>query len=185
MAASLALLSGGCGGGGSSGKVAQPGAQRSSGRAPTLSDAKLHPGATNPAVAQANIRSTICVPGFAKKIRPPRQYTDRLKREQPARERLPGGPRDYEEDHLIPLELGGNPRDTKNPWPEPREKTGRRLAAPGTGAETKDVTEDNTKRLVCSGKLGLKDAQARIARDRHALWEAEGRPHSRGSEGGA
>ena len=27
---------------------------------------------------------------------------------------------DYEEDHLIPLELGGAPRDPNNLWPEPR-----------------------------------------------------------------
>jgi len=27
--------------------------------------------------------------------------------------------RDYEEDHLVPLEVGGNPHDPRNLWPEP------------------------------------------------------------------
>jgi hypothetical protein len=30
-----------------------------------------------------------------------------------------GSPADYEEDHFIPLELGGAPRNAKNLWPEP------------------------------------------------------------------
>jgi hypothetical protein len=31
---------------------------------------------------------------------------------------LVGNPKDYEEDHLISLELGGAPRDPKNLWPQ-------------------------------------------------------------------
>ena len=30
-------------------------------------------------------------------------------------------PRDYEEDHLIPLELGGAPGDPRNLWPQERQ----------------------------------------------------------------
>ena len=30
-----------------------------------------------------------------------------------------GSPSDYQEDHLISLELGGNPTDPRNLWPEP------------------------------------------------------------------
>jgi hypothetical protein len=71
----------------------------------------LTPGAVNPAVTQDNLDETICRKGdYTKSIRPPEEYTARLKREQ-IREygftdyRM----RDYEEDHLISLELGGSP----------------------------------------------------------------------------
>ena len=45
--------------------------------------AALTPGATNPAITQANIDETICNPHWStKSIRPPEEYTYRLKREQ-------------------------------------------------------------------------------------------------------
>jgi hypothetical protein len=34
-----------------------------------------------------------------------------------------GSPSEYEEDHFIPLELGGAPRNPKNLWPEPRSQS--------------------------------------------------------------
>jgi hypothetical protein len=40
------------------------------------------PGALNPAVTQATIHSTICVPSWTATIRPPATYTNRLKRRQ-------------------------------------------------------------------------------------------------------
>ena len=40
---------------------------------------ELTPGALNPAVTQATIGSTICVPGYTKTIRPPVSYTDALR----------------------------------------------------------------------------------------------------------
>lgn len=72
----------------------------------------------------------------------PRGYTGKLKREQLANENLPGGPADYEEDHLISLELGGAPADSRNLWPQPWERRGSKFATPGTGAETKDHIEN-------------------------------------------
>jgi len=58
---------------------------------------------------------------------------------------------DYEEDHFIPLELGGNPTDPKNLWPEfPHSPN------------PKDSVEDKLKRLVCANKLPLADAQRLI-----------------------
>jgi hypothetical protein len=47
-------------------------------------------------------------------------YTNALKIEQMPIYELGGSPSLYEEDHLIPLELGGAPRNPKNLWPEPR-----------------------------------------------------------------
>ena len=59
----------------------------------------------------------------------------------------------YEEDHLISLQLGGNPSDPKNLWPQPYA---------GNGARKKDVVETALKRLVCSNKMKLADAQKAI-----------------------
>jgi len=53
---------------------------------------------------------------------PPENYTHELKIEQIREYGYSDiNLRDYEEDHLIPLELGGNPTDPKNLWPEPFE----------------------------------------------------------------
>ena len=141
---------------------------------PILPDSTRHPGAMNPDVTSENLDQTICANGFTKGIRPPDAYTSALKSQQLADESLPGNPSDYEEDHLISLELGGATRDPKNLWPEPWEKRGSKLANPGTGAESKDKVENETNHLVCSGALPLSDAQARIASDWHQLGVDEG-----------
>src|SRR5438552_2228471 len=48
----------------------------------SLPNPTLTPGAINPAVTQDNIDRTICVPGWTHTVRPPREYTEQLKREQ-------------------------------------------------------------------------------------------------------
>ena len=124
------------------------------GRDPGLPNPALTPGATNPRVTQATIHSTICVAGYSASVRPSESYTEALKYRQ-----LDGGynlhgdtsARDYEEDHLIPLEVGGNPTSVKNLWPEPRLTT--------WGALRKDALENRMHRLVCSGSLSLASAQ--------------------------
>ena len=128
---------------------------------PVLPNAKVTPGAINPSVTQSNIGSTICVIGFAKTIRPPLSYTTGLKRSQ--LRTLPYsafGSTDtklFEEDHLIPLELGGHPTDPKNLWPEP-------WSAP-YGARLKDSLENKLHLLVCSHQITLRVAQKAIATD--------------------
>ena len=124
-------------------------------------NARLTPGAIDPRVTQANLRETICRRGgYTKSVRPPEQYTERLKREQ-IREygytdyRL----RDYEEDHLEAIGLGGAPSDPRNLWPEPHHVIG------GWGSYAKDRLEDRLHRLVCSGRLPLATAQYQIAHD--------------------
>jgi hypothetical protein len=120
----------------------------------------LTPGAANPAVTQANIRETICGRGYSKWIRPPREYTERLKRRQ-VREygytdrRL----RDYEEDHLVSLGIGGSPTDPRNLWPEPRHVIG------GWGSDAKDRLESRLHTAVCRGQLSLAEAQRAMAVD--------------------
>lgn len=123
-----------------------------------LPDASRTPGAANPAVTQANIQQTICVSGYTATIRPPASYTTGLKRQQLASGHAYQGDtntRDYEEDHLISLEVGGSPDSPQNLWPEPY--TG------SDGAKTKDKIENKLHDLVCSGRLSLAAAQHAIA----------------------
>lgn len=83
-------------------------------------DPELTPGATDSRVTQDNIQRTICRAGYTASVRPPASYTNRLKRQQLAALGWSDqNPRDYEEDHFIPLEIGGNPTDPKNLWPMP------------------------------------------------------------------
>lgn len=112
------------------------------------------PGALNPAVTQETIGTTICVRGWTATIRPPRAYTGALKRKQIRQRHLPGSLSNYEEDHFIPLELGGAPRDVDNLWPEPRRGIG--------GALAKDRLENSLHRQVCSHKITLDAARQRI-----------------------
>jgi len=125
-------------------------------------DAGLTPGATDADITQDNIEENICNPHWStRSIRPPAHYTDQLKREQ-LREYgyADANPRDYEEDHLIPLELGGNPTDPKNLWPEPYD-----TSISDGGAHAKDRVESYLHRQVCTGDLTLAEAQRKIASD--------------------
>jgi len=45
-----------------------------------------------------------------------------FKRRQMAERHLPGSPNEYQEDHLIPLELGGHPTDPKTCGPSGRQR---------------------------------------------------------------
>ena len=111
----------------------------------------LTPGAFNPAVSQATIGSTICDPGYTRTIRPPSSYTSELKLAQMRRYRETGPSSLYEEDHLIPLELGGAPRNPQNLWPEPRSES-----------RVSDPLETKLKRGVCRGALTLAKARTTI-----------------------
>jgi len=119
--------------------------------APSMPPVRLI-GTLNPAVTQATIRSTICVAGWTSKVRPPASYTSALERRQIYELGLPGGPADYEEDHLMPLALGGAPRDPKNLRPVP-------LAT----AKWHDGWETRLHREVCEGRMTLAQAQQEMS----------------------
>ena len=102
----------------------------------------------NPAVTQSTIDSTICHTGWTRTIRPSATYTNQLKRQQIAAEGLAGASSSYEEDHRMPLELGGAPRDPTNLSPEA-----------GRSPNPKDADETTFRELVCSGQLTLVEAQ--------------------------
>jgi len=116
----------------------------------------ITPGAIDPAITSQNLQSTVCVRGYTATVRPDKRVTNRLKREQIRQYRYSDtDPRNYEQDHLIPLSLGGNPSDPRNMWPQPREGA--------WGADEKNDLEFVAYRLVCNGQLNLQEAQRRIA----------------------
>ena len=116
-----------------------------------LPDKKRTPGALNPSVRQSTIRKTICKSGWTTKIRPPVAFTNALKIKQMVLYEETGLPSEYEEDHFIPLELGGAPRNSKNLWPEPRSQS-----------KLSDPFENKLKRKVCKGVMKLAKARATI-----------------------
>lgn len=133
-----------------------------------LPNPALTPGAVDPAVTPENIHQTICAhtrPSWSKMHRPPRKLTGRVKHEQI---KLYGyddrNKRDYEEDHLVPISIGGlsysEPQyahirgaDAKNLWPEPR------AALTSESAEKKDELEYALWKGVCHGDISLREAQ--------------------------
>jgi hypothetical protein len=142
---------------------------------PGLPDTKFTPGAVNPAVTGDTMGSTICSPGWTATIRPPSAYTSALKVAQILQYGYDDrDPRHYEEDHLVPLELGGAPRDPRNLWPQPM--TARLPDGSAIGAGEKDDLEDELKRRVCDNSMPLVEAQRAIAGDWVAAWDAAGRP---------
>lgn len=117
-------------------------------------DRHCTPGALNPNVTQANIKTTICKPGWTATIRPPTAYTNLLKSSQMRDYGETGPPSGFEEDHLANLGIGGAPRDPHNLWPQPRND-----------AAAKDVEEVHLQRAVCAGSITLAQAQQQILRD--------------------
>ena len=115
-------------------------------------------GVINSSVTQANIQQTICTSGYTATIRPSASYTTALKKRQLATvysyysDKSLGS---YEEDHLISLELGGNPTAEANLWPEPY--------AGIYGARVKDQVEDKLHRMVCTNQITLAAAQLAIS----------------------
>jgi len=132
-----------------------------------LPDPACTPGATDPAVTQANIGSTICVAGYTTRVRPPVSYTTPLKRTLMARYGETGPGAGYELDHLVPLEIGGAPRSVSNLWPEPNGHP---------GSTEKDHLENYLHTRVCAGRLPLADAQRMFETNWLQSWEQVGRP---------
>jgi hypothetical protein len=133
-----------------------------------LPDPKCTPGAINPAVTQDNIKNTICVPGFTRTVRPPVSYTTPLKIKLMHSYGFTDSRSNYELDHLISLEIGGNPSDARNLWPEP-----------GYGQynfHIKDRFENYLHNQVCNGVMSLSDAQKEIASDWISSWKNAGQP---------
>ena len=63
---------------------------------------------------------------------------------------------DYQEDHLISLELGGHPTDPRNLWPEPYPR-----------ASEVDSIENELNAKVCARELSLEEAQRKESNLKH------------------
>jgi hypothetical protein len=132
------------------------------GRLPDTS-AQCTPGALNPKVTQNTIDQTICSSGYTKTIRPKTTYTTPLERDLLKTYGLRLQPAATELDHFIPLELGGNPTDIRNLWPQPYQ--------PLPGAKEKDWLENHLKAEVCAGTITLAAAQDMIRTDWAAAYK--------------
>jgi hypothetical protein len=118
---------------------------------------QLTPGVLNPVVTQATIAATVCRRGWTRTVRPPVSYTNDLKEKGLRAYGLRGPPSRYQEDHLISLELGGNPTDPRNLWPEPYPR-----------AAEVDRIENELNAKVCDGRLSLAEAQRQESALKHA-----------------
>lgn len=113
-----------------------------------LPDSACTPGATFP---DATVQQ-ICTPGYASSVRNvPYSEADQVYAEYGIYHHSYG---EYEDDHLVPLELGGS-NDIANLWPE--------AANPKPGFHEKDQVENYLHDQVCSGAMSLKQAQTEIA----------------------
>lgn len=146
-------------------------------------DRSCTPGGVNPEVTPDSLTRTVCSSGWTATIRPPRAYTDAVKRAMLGRTVRtltvaghtvtvrPYGPyagarlSDYQLDHDVPLEVGGDPWGIGNLWLEP-------VAT----AHEKDQVENAAKRAVCSGAADLAAVQAAFERDWRTVRSVPGVP---------
>jgi len=128
-----------------------------------LPDPHCTPGALSPAVTQATLAATICRKGgYTGGIRPPASITGREKKANALSYGYTGALADAEYDHLVSLELGGDPNDPANLWVEPPSPGHK----PGSGVNNpKDKVESSLHTAVCSGRVTLAAAQQAIASD--------------------
>jgi hypothetical protein len=169
-------------------------------------DTKENPGAVDPAVTQDNIAETICSKKFlTSSIRPPSSFTTKLKKQQmhdtygdtvaQTKASLGGSNFDdskcklhsadsrcYEEDHIISLQNGGAPSDSRNLWPEPYNTS---VQGDHVGAREKDKIENFVHNGICLDvadakfsagpkprkRLTLQDGQRILAIDWYACYQ--------------
>lgn len=114
---------------------------------PLLPDPNLTPGVTLSVTA-----TQICKIGYTKSVR---NVSDSTKEKVFQGYGIDPNSDKFEVDHLISLELGGS-NDERNLWPQS-------YTTPMLNARSKDVLENKLHKLVCAGKMPLKDAQALIS----------------------
>jgi hypothetical protein len=113
----------------------------------------------NPDVHQDTINETICRKGYTKSVRPATVYTNGVKRKLMREEGIDfdAHAREYELDHVVPLTLGGHPRNIHN--------LRLQLWDGADGAKVKDKLEVRLAHEVCAGMLSLAAAQECIWND--------------------
>lgn len=111
-------------------------------------------------VFSAVTASQVCISGYSSSVR---SVSDSLKKQVYAEYDIsyPQPTGEYEVDHFISLELGGD-NSIKNLWPEP--------ANPTPGFHQKDLVENYLHSEVCSGKITLIEAQNEIKTDWYKVY---------------
>jgi hypothetical protein len=128
-----------------------------------LEDPACTPGAISPAVTQANLKTTICRSGgYTSGVRPSSYVTGKEKTLNAASYGYTASMRDAEYDHLISLQLGGDPNDPRNLWVEPPSPGHPANAGPNN---PKDAIETELHTAVCNGTITLAQAQQAIVTD--------------------
>ncbi len=117
---------------------------------PFLQNKQLTPGSYFPEAT----RQVICIPGYTKRVRNvPTSLKKEVYNSYGISHHQPG---EYEVDHLVSLELGGD-NEITNLWPEPYHGQ--------WNAHEKDKLENELHRRVCAGDVPLDVAQREIATD--------------------
>lgn len=110
------------------------------------------PGVRNPMMDE----HTLCDPIFRTgSIRPKSEYTEALKKRQLRAHpeiKCPGGK--MEEDHVWPIEAGGDPKNPMNLSPQ--------CAEPRPGFHEKDLVENFWHRQICAGKMKIDDVKDQL-----------------------
>jgi hypothetical protein len=123
--------------------------------APALPDQRRTPGAYDPTITQDNIAATICNPKFVAARKPPPSWTAVTTRRIAAVQLPDIDTGSVVLDQLVPISLGGAPKDYRNLWLQ--------SWAGQENAEKKDGLETLLNRMVCSGQLSLATAQEAVA----------------------
>ena len=100
-------------------------------------------------VVKTTNKATLCVSGYTATVRPSTSYTNALKKKW-----TPFGhkPQEYELDHFIPIELGGDPKSEDNLWLQVWDD-----------ARKKDVQETLLHREMCAGVYKPEQVQTTIS----------------------
>ncbi len=117
---------------------------------PYLPNRKLTPGS----VFKEATAAQVCIPGYSRRVRnvPYEEKAEVYRRYGILHHR----PKEFELDHLIPLELGGDNTET-NLWVQPYDGQ--------WNARLKDDLENELHQQVCNGSLPLEQAQQEISWD--------------------
>ncbi len=120
-------------------------------------------------VSQQTLGETVCLSGYTKTVRPSTTYTNGIKKRLLLEKGLDyeAEKDNYELDHIIPLALGGHPRNVTNLTLQ--------LWDGHAGAKRKDRLEVKLQCLVCSGDVPLAVAQDAIWTDWQAAYSTYGR----------
>lgn len=124
---------------------------------PSRPDERRTPGVIDSRITQANIGRTICNPDFIKARTLPPSWTAATTRRMADVLYPDQNPDNLVLDQLVPIALGGAPKDQRNLWLQ--------SWAGEQNSEKKDGLETMLNRMVCRGQLTLAAAQQAVAVD--------------------